>query len=126
MSNIQTAHPTECILWKTRNLSIDQVRGSFECVKTFEEESHLTRRMLRCKECGHVYFYEFYEEVDWSEGKDAQYITWIPVDDVESAQELSKLSSYEILSFPSIRYDYPKGADQATGPYWNCPRNIVE
>ena len=68
-------------LWKTRNLSIDQLRGSFECVKTFEEESHLTRRMLRCKECGHVYFYEFYEEVDWSEGKDAQYITWIPVDE---------------------------------------------
>jgi len=122
---MQTTQPTECVLWKTQELSIELVRGCFQLVTTFEEESHLTRRVLRCKECGHLYFYEFYEEIDWSEGKDAQFVTWIPIDDIESANELGKLSPYEILSFRSIRYDYPMGADQAMGPQWNCGRNTA-
>jgi hypothetical protein len=123
---MMTTQPTECILWKTKQLSIEQLRGCFQPVMTLEEESHLTRKVVRCKECGHLYFYEFYEEIDWSGGKDAQFITWIPIDDMASGQELGKLSPFEILTFPSIRYDYPMGADQATGPQWNCPRESAD
>jgi hypothetical protein len=125
MSSIRTTQPTECILWKTEKLSIEQVRGCFQLVTVYEDDSHLTRKALRCKECGHLYFYEFYEEIDWSEGKDAQFITWIPIDDLESGEELRKLSPYEILNFLSIRYDCPMGADQPTGPDWNCRRNTL-
>jgi hypothetical protein len=59
-----------------------------------------------------LYFYEFYEEIDWQGGNDPQYRTWIPVDDAASAQILNSLSVYEILKFPSIRCDWPRDADQ--------------
>lgn len=125
MSTIRTSEPAECILWKSEKLSIEQVRGCFQLVTAFEDDSHLTRKVLRCKECGHLYFYEFYEEIDWSEGKDAQFITWIPIDNMESGEELSRLSPFEILNFPSIRYDCPMGADTMRGPDWNCSRNTL-
>ena len=125
MTSIKTSHPTKCVLWRTENLSIDQLRQILEIITIYEDDSHLIRRLLRCKECGHLYFKEFYEEIDWIEGKDAQYWTWIPVDDAESGEELNKLSPLELLSYPSIRYDYPMGADQPTGPYWNCNRNLT-
>jgi hypothetical protein len=120
MASIRTTQPTECILWQTENLSIEQLRQFFEVVATYEDDSHLIRTLLRCKECGHLYFHEFYEEIDWNEGKDAQYMTWIPIDDAESGEELSKMSPLRLLSYPSIRYDYPMGADQPSGPRWSC------
>jgi len=123
MSNIKTAQPTECILWQMESFSIEKLRELLEVVATYEDDSHLMRTLLRCKECEHLYFHEFYEEIDWSEGKDAQYLTWIPIDDPESGEELSRKSPIELLSYPSIRYDYPMGADQPTGPYWSCRRN---
>jgi hypothetical protein len=86
MTNIKTSHPTKCVLWKTENLSIDQLRQILEVITIYEDDSHLIRKLLRCKECGHLYFREFYEGIDWSEGKDAQYMTWIRVDDAESGE----------------------------------------
>jgi hypothetical protein len=122
-TEIRTTEPTECILWKTDVLTIEQLRGIFDRVTTYEDDSHLIRKLLRCKECGHLYFYEFYEEIDWREGKDAQYWTWIPVDDQESAEQLSKLSVIHVLAYTSIRYDYPMGADIPRGPAWSCRKS---
>jgi len=122
-ADIRTSEPTECILWKTDVLTIEQLREIFDLVTTYEDDSHLIRKLLRCNECGHLYFREFYEEIDWQEGKDAQYWTWIPVDDQESAENLSKLSVMKLLMYPSIRYDYPKGADIPRGPAWHSRRN---
>jgi len=81
----------------------------------------LVRTLLRCRECGQLYFHEFYEEIDWIEGKDAQYLTWIPVDDPESGEELSKMSPLALLVYPSIRYDSPMGVDEPRGPYRSYP-----
>jgi len=122
-ADIRTTGPTECILWKTDVLTIEQLLEILDLVTTYEDDSHLIRMLLRCKECGHLYFREFYEEIDWQEGKDAQYWTWIPVDDQESAENLSKLSVMELLIYPSIRYDYPDGADIPRGPVWHCRRH---
>jgi len=79
--------------------------------------------LLRCDECGQLYFHEFYGETDWKEGKGAQYITWIPIDDAESGDELNRMSLLALLVYSSIRYDYPMGANEPTGPYWSCPRD---
>jgi hypothetical protein len=117
-AEISTAEPEKCVLWKANALTIEQLRGSLELIITYEDDSHLIRRLLRCKECGQLYFYEFYEEIDWQEGKDGQYFTWIPVDDKESAERLKSLSVMEILVYPSIRYDFPKGTDTPRGPAW--------
>jgi hypothetical protein len=115
---ISTSDPTECFLLQAGALTIEQLRGAFDLVSTFLDDSHLIRKLLRCKECGHLYFYEFYEEIDWQEGNDGQYWTWIPVDNQESAEGLKALSVMEILQYPSIRYDFPKGADTPRGPKW--------
>ena len=126
MANIGTSRPSECVLWQSDNLSIEQLRQIFEKVTSYEDDSHLIRTLLRCKECGHLYFHEFYEEIDWSEGKDAQYITWIPVDDMESGGELSRLSPMALLDYPSIRYDFFMGADNPTGPRWSCQKDAEQ
>jgi hypothetical protein len=64
----------------------------FSLVKTYADDSHIVRDLLKCADCGHLYFHEFYEEIDWKEGNDAQYTSFIPVDDIRSADNLSKLS----------------------------------
>ncbi len=57
-----------------------------EVVKDFEDSSHFDRSLLRCRACGQLYFYEFYEEIDWANGNDPTYRTWVPVEekDVDS------------------------------------------
>ena len=98
--------PTECHLWNNKVLSGDDLRRSLELVKTYEDGSHLIRSLLRCKECGHLYFHEFYEFVDWEHGNDAQYSTWIPVDDAASADALNDLSPLQLLQYGGIRVDW--------------------
>ncbi len=122
MASIRISKPTKCVLWQIETLSIEQLRHAFQVMATYIDDSHLIRTLLRCLECGQLYFHEFYEEIDWIEGKDAQYSTWIPIDDAESGEELSKMSPLALLVFPSIRYDYPMGADEPRGPYRSCPR----
>jgi len=123
MASIRISRPTKCFLWQVETLSIEQLRLAFQVVATYVDDSHLIRTLLRCCECGQLYFHEFYEEIDWTEGKDAQYSTWIPIDDAESGEELSKMSPLALLVYQSIRYDYPMRADEPRGPYWSCPRD---
>jgi hypothetical protein len=116
--DISITDPAECVLWNTEAPTIEQLRNAFDQVTTYEDDSHFIRRLLRCKECGHLYFYEFYEEIDWQGGDDGQYWTWIPVDDEESGERLKGLSIIQILMYPSIRYDFPKGSNTPRGPAW--------
>ncbi len=79
----------------------------FDVIKTFEEDSHLSRRILKCKRCGQLYFYEFYEEIDWKEGNDSQYCTYIPIETVEEAEELNKKSQFALLGVvPRLQDDF--------------------
>jgi hypothetical protein len=108
MDNIKVSSSSSCHLWNKRDLSVEDLRQDLACEQEYVDDSHLIRRLLSCKKCGQLYFYEFYEEIDWQEGNDPQYRTWIPVDDRESAQSLNALSVFEILKYPSIRYDWPR------------------
>src|SRR5919109_5685630 len=99
--------PMECQLWQQKNLCSDELRESLMLVKTYEDESHLIRNLLRCKTCGQLFFHEFYEVVDWKDGNDAQYSTWIPVADVDSADALNELSPLELLQYVGLRIDFP-------------------
>lgn len=81
------------------------------------------RRLYKCRDCGHLYFYEFYEDVDWERGRDAQYRSWIPVDDAKSADILNGLSPLELLKYPSLRIDFPSKADKPSEPHWNKKRD---
>jgi hypothetical protein len=91
----QLREPTQCHFWKS-----DQPprQNETELVKSFEDDSHLTRALLRCRDCGQLYFYEWYEEIDWENGNDPFYQTWIPVEE-KDIDDLRKADIWTIVSY---------------------------
>ena len=112
--------PTQCALWARPEL-IHELRdriNHFELLETFVDESHLERDLLKCKECGQLYFFEFYEEIDWEDGDDPQYWTYIPVETGAEIEMLKKASPPKLLEYlPQLRRDWPKGA-KSPKTYW--------
>jgi hypothetical protein len=105
--------PTQCELWEQPDL-VTTPRGRFETVESFTEESHLKRALLKCRECGQLYFYEFYERVDWDDGDDAQYSTYIPVPARETALEIDKQNNMGLMLYsPRLQWDHPTGKPAA-------------
>jgi len=104
--------PVDCILWDKPELVLEgTVKDRFERIDTFVQESHWWRYLLRCRECGQLYFFEFSEEVDWEHGNDPQYTTYIPVETIEEGEALSKQTSMELLNrHPRLQKDFPKSA----------------
>jgi|SRR3989344_9454816 len=92
--------PKQCILWKKQNIQENDIVDAFDLIKTYVDTSHLLRDLLKCKECGQFYFFEFYEEINWGgvgNGNDYQYSKWIPVAKNE-AESLKNKSPLELLS----------------------------
>jgi hypothetical protein len=111
--------PTQCALWKKPEL-IDEPnrRDRFELLDTYVDESHLFRDLLKCEECGQLYCFEFYEEIDWEDGNDPQYSTYIPVETGAEIQILRKASPLKLLEhLPQLRRDFPKDA-KSPKTYW--------
>jgi hypothetical protein len=106
-----------CHLWNDPSISMSEFHRSLEPGKLYVDYSHLERRIVRCSRCGQLFFYEDYEIESWDDGNDSMYSTWIPVDDIETADELSRLPPMALMQFPSLRYDYPTGADKTDGPH---------
>lgn len=111
-------NPTQCHLTELSGLTAKDILDVMDLVREYQDDSHLMRRLYRCRKCGQLYFYEFYEEIDWAEGNDPQYCTMIPVGDERSAELLSKKAPIELLCYPSIRMDYPREAKQPEKPWW--------
>ena len=116
MTKIKTS--TSCHLWNNKKLSKNDLYNSLEVVEVYDDDSHQMRSLKRCKKCGQLYFYEFKEFIDWKEGNDAQYRTYIPVEQKEDAEKLSNESGFSILTYPSIRIDYPSNAKKPSKPYY--------
>jgi hypothetical protein len=91
--------PTQCALWTKPELVNGPVRERFDLIDTFVDESHHWRYLLRCRECGQRYFFEFHEEIDWSGGDDPQYSTYIPVDSEADIETLKRTSPHDLLRF---------------------------
>jgi hypothetical protein len=111
--------PSDCHLYRDQPLTAQSLRASLALVKTYEDDTHLIRTLMRCRRCGQLYFHEFYEVVDWSAGNDAQYSSLIPVDDEPGADRLNALSPFGLLAYTSIRIDFPTSAAAPSAPYWN-------
>jgi hypothetical protein len=106
--------PTQCILWKHPEVVKEPRSDRFECLETYEDDSHWSRCLLKCRECGQRYFYEFYEQIDWVDGDDPQYVTYIPVESAEDIEALKQTSELGLLRFgPRLQKDWPKGATEA-------------
>lgn len=108
--------PLSCHLWITTPKREDiRIQENFDTLKSYDEDSHLMRALLRCKKCGQLYFYAFDEEVDWKGGEDAQFRTWIPIASVEEAALLNGQSRLQFAKFsPRLEYSWPSDAEAPT------------
>jgi hypothetical protein len=114
----QFSTPTQCVLWKEPKGIQGKPADMFEKIETYLDDSHLIRRLLKCRECGQLYFYEMYEEIDWADGEDPIYRTYVPVGNKTELDMLKETSTLELLqAFPSLRSDFPKGA-KSPKVYW--------
>lgn len=87
-------------------------KENFQVLKVFIDENHLWRYLLKCQDCGQLYFYEFFEEIDWEKGNDPQFTTFIPVNTPDEAELISKKSPLELLLVsPRLQQDFGKGND---------------
>lgn len=109
---VKHKEPSQCLYWEKPELA-----GKFTDLVVYEKSSHFSRKLLQCDECGQLYFYEFYEEVDWEGGNDPQYYSYIPVESKEVADRLSRLDKFELLNhFPRLQRDWP--SDQKEPKVW--------
>src|SRR5262249_3412112 len=69
-------------------------------------------------ECGQLYFYEFYETIDWEHGEDPQYSTYVPVETAAEIEALKATDHFDLRQFsPRLQHDFPKDAKVPT-VYW--------
>lgn len=110
--------PVNCHLWKKEQLESSDLRSVFESVETYVDENHFIRRLVKCKDCGQLYFMDFYEEIDWEEGNDPQYTTFLPVETKEEIELLKNTTMLGLANFsPRLQKDFPKEAD-SPNVYW--------
>ena len=110
--------PEQCVLWKKQNIKESDVdMNNFDVVKTLIDTEHFWRNVLKCKECGQLYFFEFNEKVNWSgagNGNDYQYSTWIQIAPNDSGflNEKSSLELLDPILIPRIQADLtPHGSN---------------
>jgi hypothetical protein len=62
--------------------------------------------LYKCRECGQLYFHEWYEWVDWDEGNDRQYSTLLPVRSPEEGAALNEPDVFGLMRyFPRLHLD---------------------
>jgi hypothetical protein len=104
-------NPTQCVLWENPVLADRPKSQTFKRIVMYVDDSHLMRELLECRECGQLYFFEFYEEIDWENGNDPQYSTYIPVETEAEVETLKSASTFGLLKFfPRLQHDSGKDA----------------
>jgi len=103
--------PTQYHLWHMKEPGVGDLYHSLEKFKVFVESSHFDRELRRCKACGQLYYYEFYEMNYVIDPNEPIYTTYIPVDnDPVLIDKLNNKSSIELLGvIPRMQSDtgYP-------------------
>lgn len=116
MEQTITVIPDKCHLWIANPVTIPMMRA-LELIETYVQESHFSRKLFRCPQCGQFYYREFYEEVMY-DGDDLQYLTFIPIiPSLATINKLNEASIFEIAGImPQLRYDY--GMDKIEKIFW--------
>jgi hypothetical protein len=110
--------PTQCVLWDHPELIDGPIKERFELVEEYESDSHFWRYLLKCRECGQVYFFQFYEEIDWVDGRDPHDVALIPVETDGQVETLKATSPLGVLQFsPRLHRSYTKEAERQE-IYW--------
>lgn len=116
---METRNLTNCILWKQPEAGLAQgLSAQFELLETYVKESHWWRYLLKCRDCGQCYVYEFYEEIDWQGGKDSQLKTWVPVHTADETAAIATAAAGQLGGFaPRLCQIWPKGENKSR-LYW--------
>jgi len=104
-------NPTQCVLWNKINLTPTDL--NLELLEVFVRENRRERDLFRCRECGQLYFHEWYEHVYFKH--DAfMYETYIPVDTREEVQKISTVKdSVGLMQFlPQLHGSFTNEKDQ--------------
>jgi len=110
--------PEQCHLWRADTLVSEDLRGALEAIEQYVVESHFAQCLLRCRQCGQLYFYTFQEEINWEDGDDPQYSTYVPVETSEEAKGLRRLNPLNLSAvMPRLQKDFPTGA-KVPKVYW--------
>jgi hypothetical protein len=110
---VRLRHPTQCVLWTHPERLTAKFGEVLEHIESYEDSSHLTRSLYKCRECGQLYFHEWYEWVDWENGNDKQYSTLVPVQTPEEIVALKQTDIVTLMTyFPRLHLDGGK-------PAWN-------
>jgi hypothetical protein len=108
---VELRHPTQCVLWENPERIAGKFGEFLDEIEAYEDSSHLTRSLYKCRECGQLYFHEWWEWVDWDHGNDKQYSTLIPVQTPEDIQALKQTTTFELMTyFPRLQFDGYKPA----------------
>jgi len=110
--------PTSCVFWDDpERATKGPLHEKFELLETYLKDDNWWRYLLKCRECGQRYVFEFYEERDWEGGDDPQFSTWIPVETDQDVASVRSLRRAELQIFrPSLHHDWPKGGPRRI--YW--------
>jgi len=88
-------------------------------MEVYLDDDHEKRKLLKCEQCQQLYYYEFYEMIDWVNGNDPQYRTWVPVATKEDADALALCPPHELLAYyPRLQNDWPANAERPHS-WWN-------
>jgi hypothetical protein len=120
--------PRKCDLWEhPERVAPRAWLERFDHMQTLEDTSHWWRYLLKCKECGQLYFHEFYEEMDIEDGDDPQFWTFIPV---YTDQDVERLNGYDrstlLEIYPRLHRDTPKGTKEPAIYWLKSPSDEAE
>ena len=118
MSDTNMDGGVKCVLKDIDRYSHDDIRNLLVLLKVYVQDSHFSRKLFRCRECGQLYLYMFNEEVDYIGGNDPQFYRYVPVEDESVADQLSKAPQIEIECRYGIHIDWPKEAESPSPPHW--------
>ena len=108
----------QCERWKLETPLREDLYAGLETLAIYIDESHESLTLKRCLECGQLYLYEFYEEIDWVDGNDPQYRALTPVQAKDGTKQDGQLQLGDfILLGPVLKSDWPADAAEPT-LYW--------
>lgn len=107
MKSIKTVKPVQCHLWRAKIIETADLEALIR-IRLFVEYGHDIRALLECERCGQLYYYEFFEEIDWVNEDDLQCQTYIPIEnDEETIETLNGMDMEELLSVtPRLQVDW--------------------
>src|SRR5262249_15172188 len=104
--------PKQCAMWEHPELALGKFSETFEMIEEYVDKRDLSRSLWKCKECGQLYFREWFEWVDGNWDNDRIYVTLIPVQTPEEIAALKDTTVFTLMQY------YPRLLLERGKPVW--------